>query len=113
MRIEKLYELLNVEEFKMKLIYHLSSYDKFCFLDGNDFPDKYSSFDYIAAFDSKIEYKQTKNPFEGLKQFSKKYNDWMFGYFSYDLKNDIEDLPTGSLGKMSCIFKSCISTNFF
>jgi len=93
----KKYKLVKSADFKNKIITYLKRYDKFCFLDSNNSPEKYSSFDYLAAFASKIEYKQTNNPFEGLKQFSKKYNDWMFGYFSYDLKNDIEDLESKNI----------------
>ena len=96
----KKYKLVNSVDFKNKIITHLKRYDKFCFLDGNNSPDKYSSFDYLAAFEPKIEYKQTNNPFEGLKQFSKRHNDWMFGYFSYDLKNDIEDLESKNIDKI-------------
>ncbi len=96
-RKTKKYKLVNSIDFKNKIIIHLKRYDKFCFLDGNNSHDKYSSFDYLAAFDLKIEYKQTNNPFEGLKQFFKKNNDWMFGYFSYDLKNDIEELESKNI----------------
>ena len=64
-RKTKKYKLVNSVDFKNQIITHLKRYNKFCFLDGNNSHDKYSSFDYLAAFDSKIEYKQTKNPFEG------------------------------------------------
>ena len=109
-RKTKKYKLVNSVDFKNQIITHLKRYNKFCFLDGNNSHDKYSSFDYLAAFDSKIEYKQTKNPFEGLKQFSKKHNDWMFGYFSYDLKNDIEDLESKNIDNIQedIIFKGKI-----
>ena len=28
--------------------------------------------------------------FDGLKQFVDEYQDWVFGYLSYDLKNEVE-----------------------
>ena len=53
------------------------------------------------------------NPFEGLKQFSKKYNDWMFGYFSYDLKNDIEDLESKNIDNIHFPKIHFLSLNIF
>ena len=96
----KKYKLHKSVDFKNQIITHLKGYNKFCFLDGNNSLDKYSSFDYLAAFEPKIEYKQMDNPFDGLKKFSKKYNDWMFGYFSYDLKNDKKYLESKNIDKI-------------
>ncbi|MGI9531214.1 anthranilate synthase component I family protein [Lutimonas sp.] len=35
---------------------------------------------------------EADNAFEKLKDFRKKHKDYLFGYFSYDLKNDTEEL---------------------
>jgi para-aminobenzoate synthetase component 1 len=32
--------------------------------------------------------------FQALREFSSMHNDWMFGHFSYDLKNELEDLSS-------------------
>jgi para-aminobenzoate synthetase component 1 len=32
--------------------------------------------------------------FQALQEFSRKHDDWMFGHFSYDLKNELEDLSS-------------------
>ena len=34
------------------------------------------------------------NAFEELKKFHSETNDFLFGYFSYDLKNEIENLSS-------------------
>jgi para-aminobenzoate synthetase component 1 len=34
------------------------------------------------------------NPWDALSDFRKKHQDWLFGYFGYDLKNEIEDLES-------------------
>jgi len=34
------------------------------------------------------------NVFEDLHQYQSKTKDWLFGYMSYDLKNDVEDLKS-------------------
>ena len=40
------------------------------------------------------------NFFERLKHFYKQNKDWMFGYFSYDLKNEIESLSSNNLDNL-------------
>lgn len=54
----------------------------------------YHEYDLIAGFGTHktIEYKPGINSFEQLKNSTSKTNDWWFGYFSYDLKNEIEEL---------------------
>ncbi|TYP95281.1 para-aminobenzoate synthetase component 1 [Fodinibius salinus] len=34
------------------------------------------------------------NPWQALRDFREKYDDWMFGYFGYDLKNHLEDISS-------------------
>jgi len=36
------------------------------------------------------------NGFEDLKQYQQTTKDWLFGYLTYDLKNDIEDLKSSN-----------------
>ena len=36
----------------------------------------------------------TENAFDQLKDFHIKHKEWLFGYFGYDLKNDVEDLES-------------------
>ena len=40
------------------------------------------------------------NSFERLKHFYKQNKDWMFGYFSYDLKNETESLSSNNLDNL-------------
>ena len=40
------------------------------------------------------------NFFERLKHFYKQNKDWMFGYFSYDLKNETESLSSNNLDNL-------------
>jgi len=67
--------------------------DVVCFLDSNLYPnDNYGKYACLLAVGAKrvIKCTQTKNAFEQLKQQAK--NTWLFGYLSYDLKNDVEQL---------------------
>ncbi|MEX0719924.1 MAG: anthranilate synthase component I family protein [Balneolaceae bacterium] len=35
-----------------------------------------------------------QNPWQALEEFRRRHNDWLFGYFGYDLKNYLEDLSS-------------------
>jgi para-aminobenzoate synthetase component 1 len=63
------------------------------FLDSNDYPQQYSSYDCLLAVDAFTSIKTDyHNAFEDLKQYQQITKDWLFGYLSYDLKNDVEVL---------------------
>ena len=53
-----------------------------------------SSFDYLAAFGVKKNCCPKKNIFKSFQKFLDDNKDWVFGHFSYDLKNEIEDLKS-------------------
>jgi len=67
------------------------------FLDSNDYPQQYSSYDCIFAADAFTSVKTDyHNAFEDLKQYQQTAKDWLFGYLSYDLKNDVEVLHSNN-----------------
>lgn len=67
------------------------------FLDSNSYPQEYSSFDFILAVDAFTSLKTDfQNAFDDLKQYQQTTKDWLFGYLSYDLKNDIENLKSNN-----------------
>jgi len=66
-------------------------------MDSNDYPRDYSSYDCILALDAVTSIKTDyHNAFDDLKQYQQITKDWLFGYLSYDLKNDIEDLHSNN-----------------
>jgi len=83
----------NPEAFKSQLLLWSQQFREVVFLDSNDYPSKYSSFDCVLAVDSFTSLQTDyHNAFEDLKQYQQQSKDWLFGYLSYDLKNDTEDL---------------------
>jgi para-aminobenzoate synthetase component I len=83
--------------FKQQLLQWSQQFREVVFLDSNEYQQKYSSFDCILAIDAftaiKTDY---HNAFEELKQYQQQTKDWLFGYLSYDLKNDTEKLVSNN-----------------
>ena len=70
-------------------------FDDVLWLDSNDYPQKESSYDAILAVDAFTSIKTDYfNAFEKLKEYQTVTNDWIFGYLTYDLKNDLEVLKS-------------------
>ena len=62
-------------------------------LDSNAYHQKYSSYDVVVAVDAFTSLQtDCSNAFQDLQQYQSQTKDWLFGYLSYDLKNDIEEL---------------------
>jgi len=87
----------NPFDFKQQLLSWSQQFREVVFLEGNGYPEQYSSFDCILAVDAFTSIKTDfHNAFEDLKQYQQTTKDWLFGYLSYDLKNDIEDLRSNN-----------------
>lgn len=83
-------------DFQAKALQWAQQFEQVCFLQSNDYKDEYTSIDAILAVDSKSAFESAGNhTFENFNIFKAKHpQEWMFGFFSYDLKNEIEDLKT-------------------
>ena len=80
-------------DFKNRLLYWANQHREVVFLDSNAYHQKYSSYDAVLAVDAFTSIKTDfENAFQDLYQYQSQIKDWLFGYLSYDLKNDIEDL---------------------
>lgn len=83
----------NPSHFKAQLLHWATSYRELVFLDSNDYQQKYSNYDCVLAVEAftaiKTDYDKA---FEALHEYQSQTQDWLFGYLSYDLKNDTESL---------------------
>ncbi len=85
--------LENPEDFRKKLLHWASACREVVFLDSNDYPQRYSSYDAVLALDALTSIRtDSGNAFDDLQQYCQATADWIFGYLSYDLKNGTEDL---------------------
>lgn len=81
--------------FKKQLLLWSQQFREIIYLDSNDYLQNYSSYDCVLAVDAFTSIKTDyHNAFEDLKQYQQSIKDWLFGYLSYDLKNDIEQLQS-------------------
>lgn len=94
-RATKVFSIEHPEIFKQKLLIWANQFREVVFLDSNNFQQKYNNYDAVLAVDA---FTSTKtdyfNAFEDLHQYQSKTQDWLFGYLSYDLKNDTEALTS-------------------
>lgn len=95
MRISQFYTIDKPLDFKERLLQWAQQFREVVFLDSNNYPQAYSSYDCLLAVDA-FTLLQTDfhNAFEDLKQYQQTTKDWLFGYLSYDLKNDCEQLQS-------------------
>lgn len=95
MRTNKTFTLDNASDFKVQLLEWASICQEIAWLDSNDYPDKYSQYDGILAIDAFTSIRTDYySAFDDLDEYQRTTSDWIFGYLSYDLKNDIEELSS-------------------
>ncbi len=95
MRSKSIKTLNNPPGFKSALLSWAQQFREVILLDSNDFPQKYSSFDAIFAVDALTSIQtDSEKGFEKLAEYRRSTADWIFGYLTYDLKNDTEDLAS-------------------
>ncbi|WP_395050031.1 anthranilate synthase component I family protein [Flavobacterium sp.] len=97
MRTSIVKNIRNLTQFKKQLLTWSQQFREVVFMDSNDYPQQYSSYDCILAVDAFTSIKTDyQNAFEDLKQYQQATKDWLFGYLSYDLKNDIEAIHSNN-----------------
>uniref|UniRef100_UPI00404B9FB5 anthranilate synthase component I family protein n=1 Tax=Flavobacterium sp. TaxID=239 RepID=UPI00404B9FB5 len=94
-RVSKTFSVDNIDFFKKQLFQWGSQFREVVFLDSNQNAQNYTSFDFLLAVDAfTVLQTDFQGAFDALKQYQCSMNDWLFGYLSYDLKNDTEILTS-------------------
>lgn len=83
-------------QFERQALQWAQQFDEVCFFQSNGYRDEYGQIDRLLAADTVDSFiAQQGDAFAALEKFRAKYPDsWMPGFFSYDLKNEIEVLTT-------------------
>jgi para-aminobenzoate synthetase component 1 len=102
-RVSKTFKV-SVSDIKKRLLLWASSRQVCYVLNSNreqqTFEDPYGQFDFVVAAGAKKILSPATNSFEELDSFLKDIQDYAFGYFSYDLKNEIEDLNSENTDRL-------------
>lgn len=98
----KVFDTDDGDTFKSRALLWANSFNTACFFDSNNYPDPYSAFEVFIGAGSAREFKLSGgNIFTELDEFLKANQGYVPGYFSYDLKNDIENLSSENPDQLS------------
>ncbi|NDV14819.1 aminodeoxychorismate synthase component I [Muricauda sp. TY007] len=92
MRTQRSFGFDSLLQSKKALFQWSRGFDDVVWLDSNSHQDQYSSFEACLAVGAS---KSLEN-IEALQAFVNQKKDWLFGYFSYDFKNELEDLTSSN-----------------
>ena len=85
----------DIVSFKQKALLWANYFNTVCLLDSNQYPHpNYKSEDWVLAIDAVDELICGDNAFEKLKAFQAQAGAAIFGFLTYDLKNQIERLES-------------------
>ncbi|MBT6689283.1 MAG: anthranilate synthase component I family protein [Flavobacteriaceae bacterium] len=99
-RVSKIFKVDDITSFKKKLFNWSNNFEVSVYLDSNNYKSKIEDYETILCVDihSKLPYTKEKS-LDKLDNYINQTKDWIFGYFSYDLKNEIEDLKSDNIDK--------------
>ncbi|MFD2098464.1 anthranilate synthase component I family protein [Flagellimonas iocasae] len=92
MRQHRTFRISNPSQFKRALLEWSRPFSKVVWLDSNGHAQKYSSFDFLLAVDIQTDKSNFVDMLDQLKIMVDQKQDWLFGFFTYDIKNQLEDL---------------------
>ncbi|WP_237276529.1 aminodeoxychorismate synthase component I [Tenacibaculum ovolyticum] len=94
-RTQRNFEIDDPKTFKQKLFIWSKQFETTLWLDSNNYEQKYSSFDCCLAAEEFTSIKTDYyGAFDKLKEYHSYTKDYIFGYISYDVKNDVEKLSS-------------------
>lgn len=95
------FPLASKPNFKDKLLAWSQQYETALWFDSNEHKESYHSYDGILAVEEftaiQTDYFQA---FDKLKEYQSTTNDYIFGYLSYDVKNDSEKLRSENIDEL-------------
>jgi para-aminobenzoate synthetase component 1 len=91
------FKIYDFQSFKQKALLWADTENIVCFLDNNGYSNyPYNSQECLMAIGSQEELVTVDNSFEQLKTFYNEKKDWLFGFLSYDLKDEVENLASNN-----------------
>ena len=95
-RTSKSISITHLTLFKEQLLMWAQQFEEIIWLDSNNYNyQNYPEYDAILAVDAFTSLKTDfQGAFDQLEEYQNTIKDWIFGYLSYDLKNDTERLTS-------------------
>lgn len=102
MRQSATYHIVDVEQFKSKLTAWAAQFERSAVLLGNTDASQglYLENELLVGVEALSEILPNTNSFEKLRKYQEEKQDWLFGFLSYDLKNELEDLQSNHLDEL-------------
>lgn len=101
MRVKKVISVVFDDALKNKLLTWAQQFQEVVWLDSNTYPQKHTRFEAVLAVDAFTAIKTDfLNAFDKLEAYQQTTKDWIFGYLTYDLKNDVEKLTSTNIDKL-------------
>ncbi|MDN3724071.1 anthranilate synthase component I family protein [Aequorivita sp. SDUM287046] len=97
MRTVKVFSFPLTDKSKNAILQWSRQFSEVVWLDGNNYSTKHCTFQAVLAVDAFTALKtDSHNAFQQLHEYQSMTADWIFGYVSYDLKNDVENLHSNN-----------------
>jgi para-aminobenzoate synthetase component 1 len=94
-RTIRTFSVEHIKDFKQNLLSWSQQFETALWLDSNNYQQQYTSFDSALAVEEFTSIKTDyTNAFDKLKEYQTITKDYIFGYISYDVKNDVERLSS-------------------
>ncbi len=90
-RVYHTFSLSNTELFKQQMLSWANRFNICCFLDNHQYPSANHSYECLVAVGVHEKFIPNHNFFVSLSSFIQQHDDWLFGHFNYDIKNEIEE----------------------
>ena len=100
-RTSRTFSIEPIAHLNKKLLRWAQQYDTAIWLDSNKDEQTYTNFDSILAIDEFTSLQtDAEHAFEKLKEYQSITQDYLFGYLSYDVKNDAEKLTSTNIDEL-------------
>jgi len=94
-RFQKTYKIVLTDHLKKLLLTWAQQFEEVVWFDSNNFEQNHGSYQAVLAVDAFTSFKTDFHQgFEQFKEYQSLSNDWLFGYLTYDMKNDIERMSS-------------------
>lgn len=92
------FKITDPHQFKQKMLTWATTFEVCSYLDSNDHTkDDYQAYDLLigAGYESELK-NEAGNHFSSLQNYHESCKDWLFGFLTYDLKNEVERLDSNN-----------------